>query len=72
VNNVVKCLLLLVVIAVMVVRAETPTFAAELRVTGFIDNVFPRWDSNFSGIDNDPTRKEDTFFGRTRMRNFFN
>jgi len=49
-----------------------PAFAAELRVTGFIDNVFPRWDSNYSGVDNDPTRKESTFFGRTRMRSFFN
>jgi hypothetical protein len=47
-------------------------FAAELRVTGFIDNVFPHWDSNLSGIDNDPTRKEEFFVGRTRMRNFFN
>jgi hypothetical protein len=50
-----------------------PVFAAELRVTGFIDNVFPRWESNWSGVDNDPTRNDDqAFFGRTRMRNFFN
>jgi len=56
----------------MVALATAPTFAAELRVTGFIDNVFPRWDNNWSGVDQDPTRKEDTFFGRTRMRNFFN
>jgi hypothetical protein len=72
VNNGAKCLLLLVVAAVMVVLATPPTFGAELRVTGFIDNVFPRWDSNFSGVDQDPTRKEDIFEGRTRMRNFFN
>ncbi len=50
-----------------------PAFAAELRVTGFFDNVFPRWDSNNSSFDNDPTRNGDqVFFGRTRFRGFFN
>jgi hypothetical protein len=50
-----------------------PGFTAELRVTGFIDNVFPRWDSNNSNADLDPTRNDDQiFFGRTRMRSFFN
>jgi hypothetical protein len=43
-----------------------------LRVTGFFDNVFPRWDSNLSGVDQDPTRKEELFVGRTRWRGFFN
>jgi hypothetical protein len=53
--------------------AAAPAFAAELRVTGFFDNVFPRWESNTSNFDNDPTRNQDqAFFGRTRMRNFFN
>ena len=53
--------------------AMSPLFAAELRVTGFIDNVFPRWDSNNSNADLDATRNEDQiFFGRTRFRGFFN
>jgi hypothetical protein len=53
--------------------AAAPAFAAELRVTGFFDNIFPRWDSNNSNTDLDPTRNDDQiFFGRTRMRNFFN
>jgi hypothetical protein len=53
--------------------ATAPAFAAELRVTGFIDNVFPRWDVNTSGVDLDTTRNSDTaFFGRTRFRGFFN
>jgi hypothetical protein len=72
VNKVMRCLLLLLAVSLMIASAQTPTFAAELRVTGFIDNVFPRWDSNYSGVDQDPTRKESTFFGRTRLRNFFN
>ena len=61
-------LLLLVIVGL----AATPAFAAELRVTGFFDNVFPRWDSNLSGVDQDPTRKEELFVGRTRWRGFFN
>ena len=61
-----------VLFAVVAGLTASPSFAAELRVTGFIDNVFPRWDSNFSGIDQDPTRKEHIFEGRTRLRNFFN
>jgi hypothetical protein len=60
------------VLLIMVGLAAAPAFAAELRITGFIDNVFPRWDSNFSGVDQDPTRKEEIFVGRTRLRNFFN
>ena len=68
-KKLVGCLILLTVLGL----AAAPAFAAELRVTGFIDNVFPRWESNASWADNDPTRNDDqAFFGRTRMRNFFN
>jgi len=68
-KKMVGCLLLLLVVGL----AMAPAFAAELRVTGFIDNVFPRWESNSSGDDNDPTVNSDqATFGRTRMRNFFN
>jgi hypothetical protein len=67
-QKVVRCLVVLMSIGL----AATPAFAAELRVTGFIDNVFPRWDSNLSGVDQDPTRNENVFMGRTRLRNFFN
>src|SRR5687768_15144430 len=53
--------------------ASAPVFAAELRATGFIDNVFPRWDSNNSNEDLDATRNDDqVFFGRSRLRTFFN
>jgi hypothetical protein len=61
-----------VLLAIVIGLTAGSAVAAELRVTGFIDNVFPHWDSNLSGIDNDPTRKEEFFVGRTRMRNFFN
>jgi len=58
---------------VVVGLAAAPVFAAELRVTGFFDNVFPRWDSNNSNEDLDPTRNDDQiFFGRSRTRMFFN
>jgi hypothetical protein len=49
-----------------------PAFAAELRVTGFFDNVFPRWDKNFSSVDQDTTRNDEIFMGRSRTRMFFN
>jgi hypothetical protein len=50
-----------------------PASAAELRVVGFIDNVFPRWDMNTSNFDRDVTRTGDELFvGRTRNRTFFN
>lgn len=50
-----------------------PTWAAELRVTGFIDNVFPRFEGNSSSGDNDMTRNSDqATFGRQRARFFFN
>ena len=68
-KKMVGCLLLLLVVALTI----APAFAAELRVTGFIDNVFPRWESNSSGDDNDPSVSTDqATFGRARMRNFFN
>jgi hypothetical protein len=61
------------VILLLAGLAAMPVYAAELRVTGFIDNVFPRWDSNNSNADLDATRNDDQiFFGRTRMRTFFN
>lgn len=52
-----------------------PVFAAELRVTGFFDNILPHWEKNISGQngDNDTTRANDeAFFGRERFRGFFN
>ncbi|MGH8066925.1 MAG: hypothetical protein ACRERE_17145 [Candidatus Entotheonellia bacterium] len=68
-KHVVRCMILLVGIGL----AAVPAFAAELRVTGFIDNVFPRWDKNLSSVDQDPTRAGDEIFlGRTRNRTFFN
>ena len=65
------CLLLLVVVGL----ATAPVFAAELRVTGFFDNVLPHWEKNISGQngDNDTTRAHDmATFGRERFRGFFN
>jgi hypothetical protein len=42
-------------------------------VTGFIDNVFPRFESNNSSGDLDMTRGDDqATFGRQRARFFFN
>jgi len=68
-KNAVRCMVLLVVVGL----AAAPAFAAELRVTGFFDNVFPRWDSNMSNFDLDPTRNQDQVtWGRARTRMFFN
>jgi hypothetical protein len=68
-QRIMQCVVLLVVVGIL----AAPTFAAELRVTGFIDNSFPHWDKNMSSIDQDTTRSHDMLFaGRTRMRNFFN
>ena len=65
----VGCLILLLVVGLLAASA----FAAELRATGFIDNTFPRWDSNNSNADLDATRNGDqVFFGRSRLRTFFN
>ena len=50
-----------------------PASAAELRVTGLIDNIFPRVEANNSSGDQDMTRNQDTAtFGRNRLRAFFN
>jgi hypothetical protein len=52
-----------------------PASAAELRVTGSFDNVFPHVDSNLSfgsGGDFDMTRQDYNTFGRERTRLFFN
>lgn len=70
-KNVVRCMIFLMVIGL----AAAPAFAAELRTTGFIDNVFPHWEQNISAnpSDNDTTRNHDTaMWGRTRGRMFFN
>jgi hypothetical protein len=65
----IKLLILLVVVGL----ATAPAFAAELRVTGFFDNIIPRWGSNMSSTDQDPTRNSDLeFLGRERTRFFFN
>ena len=64
--------LLLIVLLMMVGIATVPAFAAELRVTGFFDNVFPRYEHNYSGVDQDTTRNDDGFWGRARSRFFFN
>jgi hypothetical protein len=64
-----------VVLLVAIGLAAVPAFGAELRVTGFFDNIFPHWDSNLSNPDgdNDPTRGGDQgFWGRQRFRSFFN
>jgi hypothetical protein len=50
-----------------------PAIAAELRVTGFFDNIIPRVESNNSEGDLDMTRNDDqATFGRERSRLFFN
>ena len=68
-KKLVGCLILLLALGL----AATPALTAELRATGFIDNVFPRYDSNLSNADQDTTRNHDhAFFGRTRARTFFN
>jgi hypothetical protein len=70
-KNVLRCMLLLMLVGLV----AAPTFAAELRTTGFIDNVFPHWERNISepGTDEDTTRNHDSAtYGRTRGRMFFN
>jgi hypothetical protein len=50
-----------------------PATAAELRVTGFFDNIIPRFEGNNSSGDLDMTRNDDqATFGRERARLFFN
>ena len=70
-QHVIRYLVFLIIAAL----ATTPDFAAELRTTGFIDNVFPHWERNISNpaSDNDTTRNHDSStWGRTRGRMFFN
>jgi hypothetical protein len=72
-ENVVRRVVLLVVVGLTAVPAR----AAELRVTGFFDNVFPHWQSNTSGQtsqsgDSDTTRRDTETAGRERTRLFFN
>src|SRR6266511_2709999 len=70
-KNSLRCMMLLMVIGL----ATTPVFAAELRTTGFIDNIFPHYERNISNpaSDNDTTRNHDSAtWGRTRGRMFFN
>ena len=50
-----------------------PVLAAELRVTGFMENVIPHYDRNTSDQDLDMTRSTDhIFYGRERAWLFFN
>jgi hypothetical protein len=70
IKNVLRCVMLL-----LIGLAAGPALSAELRTTGFIDNVFPHYERNISNpqSDNDTTRNHDTAtWGRTRGRMFFN
>src|SRR5262247_1188262 len=71
-KHAVRYILLLVVVGLV----ATPAWAAELRMTGFIDAAFPHWELNVSpprtGGDSDVTRQDSQFFGRTRGRMYFN
>jgi hypothetical protein len=68
-KTVLAAITLLLTTGVMVISAA----AAELRVTGFLDNIIPRVESNNSGGDLDMTRNDDqATFGRSRARLFFN
>jgi hypothetical protein len=50
-----------------------PAWSAELRMTGYVDSIFPNFRSNVSQADKDFSDNHDqTFFGRTRGRMFFN
>ena len=61
-------LTLLVVLGYMTM----PLSAAEVRVRGFFENIFPHIDQNTSDHDLDMTRNDDqVFFGRERARLFF-
>jgi hypothetical protein len=63
------------VLALLMLIGSIPksALAAELRTTGFFENVFPHVDQNTSDQDLDMTRNDDQiFFGRERVRLFFN
>jgi hypothetical protein len=58
---------------VVVGLVAAPAWGAELRMTGYVDSIFPNFRSNVSQADKDLTRNQDqSFFGRTRGRMFFN
>jgi hypothetical protein len=64
-----------VAIALLVLAGlmAVPTYAAELRVTGFFDNILPHYSRNLSQADLDLTNNKDSdFTGRERSRLFFN
>src|SRR5919109_127595 len=64
-----RCAVLLAVVGLV----AAPAWAAELRLTGFVDSVFPAFHSNISQSDKDVTRGDDqSTFGRTRGRMYFN
>src|SRR5688572_28280282 len=68
-KTVMAAITLILITGVMVISAA----AAELRVTGFFDNIIPGLESNNSSGDLDMTRNEDqATFGRSRARLFFN
>ena len=78
-KNPVRSILLLVVVGLAVVLglAAIPAWAAELRMTGFVDTAFPHFQSNVSpprdGGDSDVTLGNDQHtIGRTRGRMYFN
>ena len=71
-QHVPRCLVFLI-IANIAALATAPAFGAELRVTGFIDNIFPHFEGNLSSEDDDATRNSDqATYGRQRARFFFN
>jgi hypothetical protein len=72
-KNAVRCVVLLLLVGL----AAIPAWAAELRLTGFVDSIFPHFQSNISpprdGGDSDVTRGNDQHtIGRTRGRMYFN
>ncbi|HEX9870211.1 MAG TPA: hypothetical protein VGC99_16780, partial [Candidatus Tectomicrobia bacterium] len=70
-KNALRCAVLLMLVGLV----AAPAWAAELRLTGFIDNIFPHFRSNISAPDSDQdvTRNSDqSTFGRSRGRMYFN
>jgi len=50
-----------------------PAWAAELRLNGYVDSIFPNFRSNVSQGDGDFSSNADqSLFGRTRGRMYFN
>jgi hypothetical protein len=61
-----------VAVLILIGGMALPLSAAELRVRGFFENIFPHIDHNTSDQDFDMTRNDDqVFFGRERARLFF-